>query len=228
MEAVERLLELGCNTKVTEDNDSPLHEAIASKELEVAKYFIDNNYFTDFVDSQGRDNIAIARLFGCDYLEDYLGGNSSRPTVWLSSDIKGYMGKSFSQSHVNSINSTLGITIPEFLADFLIEHFPDELFFSDAPDDDSWVWLGKDSLLFHTVRSYVAYNTEDCRKPDLELLFDDYIVIGENHGGGDYWAVRLDGSSQNVFYYDHEGDKFSDTGKGLVDHCKHLVADRAE
>ena len=60
-----------------------------------------------------------------------------------------------------AIEQELGQRFPVHLLDFLLRDFPPQLFFEDAPDNDQWEWQGPDYAIFHTARSFIAYNTDD-------------------------------------------------------------------
>jgi hypothetical protein len=116
------------------------------------------------------------------------------------------------ESQIGQIEAALAVVLPPHYRRFLLD-FPAGLYHPEAKEGDQWRWLQADSLMFHTVTSFVKYN-QSVRAPGSEPWPSKYLIIGTN-GGGDYWCIDLSdpgGSDQLVYEYDHERGQFRIVG----------------
>jgi len=134
---------------------------------------------------------------------------------WQHLSLPDLTGEGMTKRKIMLISQTLGCSIPSFLIDFYSNKFPAKLYAASAPDNDArWEWLNEDFLLFHTVRSFLAYNLEDFSDTKSKRWSDEYFVIGTN-GGGDLWCVPVDGPDR-VYIYEHELELLKDSALDLA------------
>lgn len=222
IETVRWLIANGASLNIEDKDKNPLLHAIESKQSEVAQFLIDAGIDPFYEYPDGTNALSHAQCSGAMECIELLGGSPLVHEPWVQAALPDFSGQPMSRERIDAIEETLGVRFPSHLSDFLLRDFPPELFFEDAPDNDDWEWLGPDHAMFHTVRSYVAYNTTDSRAFPLTRLFDEYLVIGTN-GGGDYWCVSTDGTDLNVYFYNHETHEITDTGHSLAEHTQSLM-----
>lgn len=207
------------NTDVMSHN--ALFAAIQMGHDEIAKLLIDSGIDTKVTYPCGHDALAFARQWNRTEIILKLGGIPEPRKAWVKTDLPDFTGRRMSLDQLCGIESELQILLPKFFKEFLLHEFPEDLFFPTAKDNDEWEWLGPDYLLFHTARSFIAYNCEDSRATSKEMLNKEFLAFGTN-GGGDNWCIRLDASDERVHFHNHELDQFHDTGTSLRDHVSRL------
>ena len=143
---------------------------------------------------------------------------------WITTALPDFTGAPMTTEKIAVIEKILDYSFPKCLRRFLVKEFPSRLFHADALDNDEWDFLGADSELFHTVRSYIGYNLKrPWEVADTTPTFEDYIAIGTN-GGGDMWCIRKDGSEDLVYIYGHETDEYQSTEKTLAEFAEEWLA----
>lgn len=211
VEAVKWLVDHGASLDwPSNKTDDPLLKAIYDDQIEMMQFLISIGFDPEFEFDCGTTAISYAQYFEKHAALKELGGKVEKPKLWVSLQLPDFTGTMMSTEKLSAIEDALRIRLPRHLCNFLLEEFPSELYFNDAPDNDSWKWLGPDSGVFHTVRSYIAYNSVDPRSDSLQRLYDDYLVVGTN-GGGDTWCVDTTGSNDAVHLYEHELDTFTES-----------------
>jgi len=172
MDAVKWLLEHGATLEL-DANDivkDPLFAAIQSGELAIAKFLIERGINTTITYPCGRDALAFAKQKGQKEIVKILGGDPDEPREpCVKTAIPDFTGQRFPDELIEGVEQELGIKFPLFYRNFLKNEFPDKLFHSEAKDNDDWKWLGPDYLMFHTARSFIAYNSEDPRETKKRL-----------------------------------------------------------
>ena len=164
-----------------------------------------------------------ARDKGYTAIVELLGGDpAAKPAPIVRCDLPDWTGKRLGEEQLVAVEEALGLTIPVRLRTYLLQEFPEQMFFEQAPDSDEWKWLGPDSGLFHTARSFLAYNCKDPGAEKKTPAFPDFFLFGTN-GGGDYWCVRLDESNESVHIYLHEADEFEDQEQTVAEFVQDLI-----
>jgi hypothetical protein len=224
VEAVKWLVDHGASLERPSDKtDDPLLKAIHRDQMEMMQYLISIGFDPEFEFDCGTTAISYAQYFEKHAALKELGGVMEKPKPWVTMQLPDFTGTMMTTEKLAAIEHALNLCLPNHLRNFLLEEFPSELYFNDAPDNDIWKWLGPDSGMFHTVRSYIAYNSVDSRSDSLQRLYDDYLVIGTN-GGGDTWCVDTTGSNEAVHLYEHELDAFAESSDTLIKHAHDLIA----
>lgn len=235
LDVVKYLRENGAEYDYSTILSNPLFKSINSGHLHVVKYLVDNGLDVAKVydtESFGKTNAyTYARSYRqveiCEYLQGVyiksgykLDPKEKQP--WVNTRLPNFTGTRFTVEKIHLLENELGVKMPEFYRRFLISDFPESLYYKDAADDDNWVWLGKDSSLFHTLRSFIAYNTLDSREKKKEIRDKEYFAIGTN-GGGDYYCIRLVDDDNSVYFYQHEADSYTKYHESFKEHIKWLV-----
>jgi hypothetical protein len=205
--ALQWLLDHGAQPDYSDKLSNPLFAAIAKGHHKIVKALIDWGIDTS-VEYDGKDALDEAKYYGNEEICNLLGVNKSAPPVCIITDIPDLTGKPMNAEKIAYVEKELGISFPAYFQEFLINSFPEKLFFAESADDDSWLWLGPDTSFFHTTRSFIAYNCTDPMQKEKSVMFDDYLVIGTN-GGGDSWCLKLDEADKSVYFHDHETSEFS-------------------
>ena len=224
IEAVKWLVDHGASLERTSTpTDDALLKAIHRDQIAMVQYLISIGFDPKFEFKCGTTAISYAQYFEKHAALKLLGGEMEKPKPWVSLQLPDFTGTMMTTEKLAAVEHAFKLRLPSHLRSFLLEDFPVELYFDEAPDNDSWKWLGLDSGMFHTVRSYIAYNSVEPRADSLERRYDDYLVIGTN-GGGDCWCVDTTGSNVAVHLFEHELDTFSESSDTLLKHAQDLIA----
>lgn len=206
-----------------EISNNPLFSSIQNMQVDVARLLIEKGIDTNITYPCGRDALAFAKQWGCEGVIILLGGNPKEAREpWVKTAFQDFSGQKMSNEILAAIEGELGINIPKFYREFLMRSFPEKLFFSNAEDNDNWIWLGPDYLMFHTLRSFIAYNSKDARKDKKIVRHPGFLVIGTD-GGGNEWCIRTDGKDQSVYYFDHETEEFENLNCTIYNHANNIL-----
>ncbi len=222
-EVISLLLDAGCEFDTSEPYRNPLFLAIQKGHTEAVKLLVERGIDTSVTHGDSnRDAIQFAKEWGHLDIVEILGGDPNRPIVWVETSIPDMTGQRPNDDKISAIEKELRISIPQHYREFLLEQFPSELFFPEAPDNDRWKWLGPDHRLFHTARSFIAYNAIDPGVDVKALQFPEHLVIGTD-SGGDCWCIDRHGRSKWVYIHCHESDCFASTGLTIREHAASLL-----
>lgn len=205
------LIEKGAKPDESSIATNPLYSAIQGENLDVVKYFVGYGVDTEKKYECGRNAIDFARIWNNPAIISELGGdpNWKRPP-WVLCDIPDLTGQRPSKKLFDYVEEELGFDVPPVFVEFLTQNLPERMFYSNSKDNDDWVWLGEDYLLFHTARSMIAYNCVDPEKRPKVRRHQGYFVVGTNGGGDDYCLDTI--SNENIVWiHDHEAEEFHST-----------------
>ena len=201
---------------------SPLIAAIEADQLEIVKLLLDFGADPRRAYA-GESALQFAQRWSKKDVLELFGVEPQPRKPWVMTDLPDYTGTSMDDEKIDGIEKELGLHVPSWFRRFLIDDFPGDFFYPEAPDNDEWAFLGPDYGLFHTARSFIAYNSEDSRAETKQLYFPGYLAIGTN-GGGDSFCISLNEDDGNVYFYDHECDEMESRELNLEEHVQDLRA----
>ncbi|WP_428607296.1 ankyrin repeat domain-containing protein [Sedimenticola sp.] len=223
MKSVQWLLDKNVIIDESSITNNPLFAAIQGDHVELVKLFIELGVDTKKVYPCGRDALAFSENWGNSDIISLLGGDPNRmKEPWVNTKLRDFTGEKVTEEMLEGIQNELHIVFPEYFKNYLQYSFPPDLFFKESKDNDDWEWLGSDSLLFHTARSYIAYNSKDPQVSRKELLYSSHIAFGTN-GAGDFWCIKKNGEDDLVSIYEHELDSFTETGTSFAPFVQSLI-----
>lgn len=220
--AIQWLLEHGAKVNESTLATNPLFSAIQGGHADIVSFFLARGVNPYMQYLCGRNALDFARIWNNSNVIAALGGDPSckRPP-WILCSIPDLTGLKPSIEMLEAVEEELGFLMPNVLKHFLLEEFPESLFFPDAKDNDEWTWLGKDHLFFHTSRSLIAYNCIDSEQKKKRRKYKDYFVIGTDGCGND-WCIRTSAQDVRVWSRDHETEEFECEAESLELFAKSL------
>ncbi|MFO1253684.1 MAG: ankyrin repeat domain-containing protein [Inhella sp.] len=209
IEVIHWLLDHGANLNESTLSTNPLFSAISGKHAAAVRLFLDLGVDPERRYPCGRNALDFARTWNDPAIIAELGGDSNwkRP-AWVNCSIPDFTGHRPSVSMVQAVEQELGFCMHESFKFFLLNEFPEALFFEDAKDNDEWIWLGPDHKLFHTARSLIAYNCIDPEKRKKKRKYKNHFVIGTDGTGND-WTMSTSVKDGGVWSHDHESKEVS-------------------
>lgn len=222
---VERLLEAGIEMDVSTKLANPLFSAIKERNVEIAELLIDSGIDTSVCYGEDKiDALEFAQRCECGPIIRKLGAEPRERTPFVNADLPDLTGIPNNNEKILLIESALNIRMPEYYKDYFLNRFPDSLYKKDAIDNDDWGWSGlaKDHCLFHTVRSFIAYNVKNPRLEEKELVAEGYLYLGTN-GAADFWCIKLDERDDQMYMYNHEMDEIIATGEKALDFLNRIA-----
>jgi hypothetical protein len=213
--AIQWLVDHGAQIDESAVASNPLFSAIQGGNVAAVRMLLERGASLVRRYPCGRDALDFARTWNNPEIIAALGADLEwkRPP-WVRCTIPDLTGQKPSVKMLAQVESELGTSIPESLRRFLLEAFPEHLFYPDARDSDEWVWLGLDHMFFHTARSLIAYNCVDPEQERKALKYTDYFVIGTDGSGND-WCLHARSKEDQVWSHDHETEEFSLEYKSL-------------
>lgn len=223
IQIVKWLLSHGAKIDTRNITNNPLFSAIQCGHPELVKLFLDLGVDPKIVYPCGRNALTFAREWGNKEIIMMLGGDpTEKRTPWVNTALPDLTGKRLTHQILAKIETELNLKFPEYFKEFIKNNFPEKLYFPDAKDNDDWQWLGQDYLLFHTARSFIAYNCDNPQLENKKRLYPGFIAFGTN-GGGDFWCIKESDDDRTVYIYDHELEKFETTSTSFEAYIEEIV-----